>query len=83
MIETIKRAEDGVGVIVRLYEFQRHRGPFALETSFPMVKAWRINILEENQEEIPVEGNKLHYSIKPYQILTLRLIPDQNLPSGE
>jgi alpha-mannosidase len=83
VIETIKRAEDGVGVIVRLYEFQRHRGPFALETSFPMVKAWRINILEENQEEIPVEGNKLHYSIKPYQILTLRLIPDQNLHSGE
>jgi alpha-mannosidase len=76
VIETIKRAEDGVGVIVRLYEFQRHRGSFGLETSFPMSKAWRVNIMEENLEEILVDGNILKYSIKPYQILTFRLIPD-------
>lgn len=76
VIETIKRAEDGNGIIIRLYEYQRQRGPFTLETFFPIAEAWRVNILEEIQEEIPVQGTQLRYSIKPYQILTLRLIPD-------
>ena len=73
VIETIKRAEDGNGIIVRLYENQRQRGKFTLTTAFPITQAWRANILEENQEPIPVNGNHLKYQIKPYQILTLRL----------
>ncbi len=75
VIETIKRAEDGNGIIVRMYESQRQRGEFTLTTSFNIDQAWRTNILEENQEEIPAEGRNLKYTIKPYQILTLKLIP--------
>ena len=75
IIETIKRAEDGNGVIIRCYEFQRQRCNFRLETAFPMSEAWRTNILERNQEEIPVTGASIEYRITPYQILTLRLIP--------
>jgi alpha-mannosidase len=73
VIETIKRAEDGDGIIIRMYECQRQRGEFTLKTVFPIGAAYRTNILEENQEEIPAEGTKLSYAIKPYQILTLRL----------
>jgi alpha-mannosidase len=75
IIETIKRAEDQKGIIVRLYEYQRGRGPFKLTAAFPIVEAWRTNILEEDQEEIATDGRELIYRIKPYQILTLRLIP--------
>ncbi len=78
IIETIKRAEDGNGVIVRMYESRRRRGPFKLTSNFPLSGAWRANILEQNQEEIPAQGTKLNFSIKPYQILTLRLIPEQH-----
>jgi alpha-mannosidase len=74
VIETIKRAEDGSGIIVRLYESQRRRGAFALTAAFDLKAAWKTNLLEENQEKISVEGNQLHYQIKPYQILTLRLV---------
>ena len=77
VIETIKRAEDGSGVIVRMYEYQRQRGPFTLSTAFPLAKAWRVNILEEIQEEILLEASKLSYNIKPYQILTLKLVPEK------
>jgi alpha-mannosidase len=73
VIETIKRAEDGNGIIVRLYESQRQRGEFRLTTAFPITQAWKANLLEENQSEIPVLGKELKYPIKPYQILTLRL----------
>ena len=74
VIETIKQAEDGHGIIMRMYESQRKRGPFTLTTNFPIAKAWRTNILEENQEQIAVEGRQIRYDIKPYQILTLRLM---------
>ncbi len=75
VIETIKQAEDGQGVIVRLYESQRRRGEFTLTAAFPLAEAWRANLLEENQERIDCADNFLTMCIKPYQILTLRLMP--------
>jgi alpha-mannosidase len=75
VIETIKRAEDGRGIIVRAYESQRKRGQCTLTTAFPMTEAWRTNLLEENQEPLEIHGCHLHFHIKPYQIVTLRLLP--------
>jgi alpha-mannosidase len=75
IIETIKRAEDGRGIILRLYENQRQRGEFTLTTAFPLASAWRSNILEQDQEVIQVSGNQLRCPFKPYQIITLRLMP--------
>jgi len=75
VIETVKKAEDGCGFIVRIYESQRKRGDFTLRTNFSLSEAWRTDILEENLEKIPVEDGCLRYKIKPYQILSLRLIP--------
>ena len=49
VIETIKKAQDGKGLIIRLYETRRSRGTFTLQTGFPVEKAYQANILEENQ----------------------------------
>ncbi len=73
VVETVKQAEDGRGIIVRVYESQRHRGVFRLETGLPLEAAWRTNLLEDDQEPVEVEGNALRAMIRPYQILTLRL----------
>jgi alpha-mannosidase len=75
IIETLKQAEDGQGLIVRLYESQRKRGEFTLTYASSLAGAWRTNLLEENQEQIPTDERELRHSIKPYQILTLRLLP--------
>jgi len=75
VIETIKQAEDGRGVIVRLYESQRQRGPFTLTASFPFRAARRTNFLEETVEEVAVNSNQLQYHITPFQILTFYLEP--------
>jgi alpha-mannosidase len=77
VIETIKRAEDGNGFIVRLYESQRRRGEIVLTTTFDLAAAWRCNLLEENQSEIAVEGKRVVLAVKPYEIVTLRLIAAQ------
>lgn len=75
VIETIKQAEDGNGIIVRLYESQRQRGSVTLSTSFPLAAAWRANIIEHNDQAIAVDGQQITFSVRPYEIVTLRLIP--------
>jgi alpha-mannosidase len=75
VVETIKRAEDGNGLIVRLYESQRRRSQVRLHLGFKLGSAWLANLLEENQTELAPDGNMLALSVRPYEIVTLRLVP--------
>jgi alpha-mannosidase len=74
VIETIKQAEDGNGIIVRMYECLRVRGQVTLTTGFDLKEAWKVNLLEENQSSIPVVGSKVQFDVYPYEIITLRLV---------
>lgn len=73
IIETVKQAEDSRGLILRLYENARRRGPVSLSVGLPISAAYRCNLLEENKFALPVKNNQVHFEIKPYQILTIRL----------
>ncbi|MEW6278346.1 MAG: alpha-mannosidase [Candidatus Eremiobacterota bacterium] len=73
VLETVKRSEDGSAVVVRLYESQRSRGALRLETSFPLKAAFRVNLLEEDPEPLPVEDNQVLLSVRPFEIVTLKL----------
>ena len=75
VIETVKRAEDGNGVIVRFYECQRKRGTVTLTTAFPLASAVRVNLLEEAQRELQVSDQQVQYPVRPFEIVTLRLVP--------
>jgi alpha-mannosidase len=74
IIETIKRAEDGRGIIVRFYESQRRRGSVTLTAVFPLARVEHTNLLEEPQAQLKPEGNEVTLFVKPYEIVTLRLI---------
>ncbi len=76
VVETVKAAQDGQGLIIRLYESQRKRGKSILTTGFPIKKVWQTNILEENQKTLESSGSQLELSFKPYQIITLRVVPE-------
>ena len=75
IIETIKQAEDGNGVIVRLYEGERSRGKVTLEAGFDVAEAYICNLLEENQEQLSVENNSITLDVRPYMIASIRIIP--------
>jgi alpha-mannosidase len=75
VIETVKQAEDGQGIIVRFYESQRRRGMVNLKAGFEIESAWRTNLLEENQAALAPNGHDLTLSVRPFEIVTLRLIP--------
>lgn len=75
VIETIKQAEDGKDIIVRLYESQRQRGTMTINTSFSVAEAWQTNLLEENRVRLNAHANQIKLTFRPYQIITLRLVP--------
>lgn len=75
IIETIKQAEDGEGIILRLYESQRRRGQVEIKFSKPVQAAWTTNLLEENLEPMQVKDASIRIDLNPYQIVTLRVIP--------
>ena len=75
VIETVKRAEDGNGLIVRLYEDHRNRGTVTLRTGFPLASAQVCNLLEENDLALTVSGSSVQIDLSPYQIVSVRLIP--------
>jgi alpha-mannosidase len=78
VIETVKGAEDGNGLIVRLYECRRMRRDVTLTTGFTLTGAMRVNLLEEalpdtEQAGLVVQANRVTFAINPYEIVTLRL----------
>ena len=73
VIETVKQAEDGNGLIVRLYECMRQRGEVTLRCGVGITAVSTTNLLEENETELPHNGSSVTFLIKPYQIVTLRI----------
>ena len=73
IIETVKRAEDGDGVIVRLYESQRKRGQVQVQFGREVEAAWVANLLEENESALSVDGDSIPLNLRPYQIVTMRV----------
>jgi alpha-mannosidase len=73
VIETVKMAEDGDGIIVRLYESHRKRGPVTVRFASAVESAWETNLLEENESALSVENNSISLNLKPYQIVTMRV----------
>jgi len=72
-VETIKRAEDGDGIIIRLYESQRKRGLTQVKFGVAVEAAWRTNLLEENESALSVDQDSVTLNLTPYQIMTMRV----------
>jgi len=73
VIEAVKRAEDGDGIIVRLFEAYRRRGTARLLVNGLCSRATRTDLLECNLDDLPVQGGALAFEYKPFEIITLRL----------
>lgn len=73
VIETIKEAEDGDGVIVRLYESENARTKVALTFGSLVDTAEECNLMEEKEADAEVEGNRISFTIRPYEIKTFRI----------
>lgn len=75
MLETIKQAEDGRGVILRLYETENARTETVLHWNGPVSAVEECNCLEEPQGSISAHHGEIPVLIQPYQIKTFRILP--------
>ena len=76
LVTTLKKAEDGKGWIIRLYEINQEASTLATLTLHFIhpVKAFNCMISEENTVEIPIEGNVIKVSLKPNELVSIRIV---------
>ena len=74
---SLKRAEDGEGLILRLYEPHGNRGRALLRFPMPLQRVERVNLLEEPAESRPVladDGATVHLDVRPFEVVSLRVV---------
>jgi alpha-mannosidase len=74
VVETVKQAEDGKGIIVRLYESQGMSVHARLHSAFRLAGASEVDLMEEYDAELPINGSSVDLQFGPFEIRTLRLM---------
>ncbi len=71
IIETVKKEEDGEGIVVRLYEIANRRSEAVLNFAYEVREAYETNLLEEERQKLTAfEDKSITFFIKPYEIKT-------------
>ncbi|GAC1564710.1 MAG: hypothetical protein NVS2B7_38780 [Herpetosiphon sp.] len=73
LVETIKQAHNGAGVIIRLYEAHNMRGPGALVFDRPIVAVEEVDLLERTVSPLAHDGSRVAFTVRPFEIKTLRV----------
>jgi alpha-mannosidase len=68
ILDTVKPADDGTGVVLRFYEPHGSRGRVTVTSEHQLAHIYACNHVEEIGEEITMEGNSFSFAIKPFEI---------------
>ena len=70
---SLKKAGDGRGVILRLYEPHGARGEVVLRFDSGFESAERVNLLEEPAGVVETSGDEVRLEVRPFEVVTLRV----------
>ena len=73
VLQTVKRAEDGDGLVLRLYEPHGGRGTATVALDRPARSALRADLLEEATGAAEVRDGAIVVPFRPWEIVTLRV----------
>ena len=73
IIETIKRAEDGNGIVIRMYESENAYTKAKLTVRRPFAQAQICNLLEEAESAASVSENVIAVTLKPLEVVTVKV----------
>jgi hypothetical protein len=74
LLLTWKRAEDEKGTIMRFVETNGQSGDVNVTSPLLNVeRAWLCNSVEENQRSLTISPGGIYFSVKPFEIVTVRL----------
>ena len=74
ILETVKKAEDGNGTVLRMYESENSFTRAKVTVDAEFTKAYVCNLLEETESEAEVNGKEISVVLKPYEVVTLKLV---------
>jgi alpha-mannosidase len=67
------RVNKGRSIIVRIYESLGGHSRGTIQTVFPIKRATKTNILEDELSEIPLQEGKIPIKLRPFEVATFRL----------
>jgi alpha-mannosidase len=70
---SLKMAEDGRAVVLRLYEPRGARGGCAVHFARGVERVERANLLEEAEGPVEVSGGTVRLELRPFEVVTLRV----------
>ncbi|HZU03731.1 MAG TPA: glycosyl hydrolase-related protein, partial [Ktedonobacteraceae bacterium] len=73
IIETVKKAEEGDDIILRLYEASGASVRTTLSINARVETVWKTNLMEEVEEKLSGEGSSVELTLQPFEIVTLRV----------
>jgi alpha-mannosidase len=71
--ETVKEAENGNDLVLRLYESKNSRSKVNIKLGFKAEKAYLCDMLENEIEELPLNDGVISTEIKGFEILTIKV----------
>lgn len=74
IIEAIKRSEADDGIILRLYEAEKKRTHLQARFVYPLKKVTECNLMEEETKALAFEDDTLTFSMRPFEIKTLKVL---------
>jgi alpha-mannosidase len=73
ILQTLKRAEDGKGWILRIYEPHGGRGTVTVTAHTPFAVVHACNHVEEGSETCAFTGRAFSFPVTPFQVRTFRI----------
>ena len=74
VVEALKSAEDGRGLILRLYEPCGGRGPVTVRLAWTVGVVIQCNHVEQDGPALPLRDGQFRFEILPFQIRSFRLV---------
>jgi alpha-mannosidase len=84
-IGSLKRAEDGEGIILRLYEPHGNRGRALLRFAVPVERVEQVDLMEEPtgiDVLLSNRGSVAELDVRPFEVVTLRVVTRAEAAQG-
>jgi alpha-mannosidase len=74
IVESVKQAEEGSDVIVRMYEAHGSQARTGVHFGWNIGKVSEVNLLERGKDSLKVKNQRVNLKFAPFEIKTLRLV---------
>lgn len=72
-LETVKQAEDGDGIVLRMYEAFKERKEVRLDFGNKIREAYLCDMLEKEERALAIVEDSISFTIKPFEIITIKV----------